>query len=860
MNLIISSILIIIVGVMIKLPYLWKYRDALNLDEATVGVMALDIMNGHFPVFFYGQKYFGPFESLLAASLFLMVPANGLTLRISMLIAAVATAVICAMAAKTLSGKNAALFTLMWLIIPVPFLNIWAVLPSGGHIGGLLLAALVIYHAAIILAENNDSRWQYFTFGLLCGFSLWMSIGTILYTAGAALVISASKGKRLAGLKIPLALGGVALGCAPLWLNALKDREVKTFVGPGVVNADIRRFFSRMPESLDHVKVLMGLDLLPQAIFYATVVAIILAPLTYWLYMCLNERFRGSRAFLLSIFGWLLVIENFIAYRFINEQGWPQPHYRYYFPFLVGFGLISAVVYEELYKRIKTLAITMFALFLALNLLTNMITWRKGDYAGVMDMKLQAHFYAYPPIISALEKLGVNTAFVPFYYDAPIVFDTMGKVIASAHNHTRFRHYSLSVEASQNPAYVFKIDNSFNFANAIAAAGSSYKQVRAGEFDIFYDLSRKGLAFTPLKSDSITATASSSGKDAALTLDGDNYTSWTGSAEPRDTEYLQYDFGADTGLSRVDIILDENTDMRSRLTLLSSPDGVNWREVVFSPRVAFYWEGPVFVFDTEKGVTQFIFKPIKTRYLRVMNTVISGWPVKIREVNFFQQPDDGVALEEPDWRSVTRFLKSVGVKRIVSGFHFAANVIHASDETVIAPVRTNSLNADFRDKDNYASEEIQAIAVYNTDLDNVIRFLREQNWSFKTQTFGGYMVFYDFNSKLRALAKLAHAKTQSGKQLVIDLNTAANVSAIRIKEGATPIQIFTSMDGYKWNPVSGASKSFNKIHWTGLYPIGSSEEGLVYYFEPCMANHVRITATAKTGDLTIDVMGIWEKG
>jgi hypothetical protein len=571
--------------------------------------------------------------------------------------------------------------------------------------------------------------------------------------------------------------------------------------------------------------------------------------------MCLNKKFRGSPAFLLSIFGLLIIIENIVAYRFVDAQGWSQPHYRYYFPFLAGFGLVSAVVYEELHKRIKSLAITMFALFLALNLSTNIITWNKGSYANIMDMRLQGNFYAYPPIIGALEELGVNRAFVPFHYDAPIVFDTRGKVIASAHNDTRFRHYNLSVEASQNPAYVFTTDNGFNFANAIAAAGSSFKRVRMRWFDIFYDLSRKGWAFKLLKSGSIKASASSSGEDAALTLDGDSYTSWTGSPEPKADEYLQYDFGAETGLSRVDIILDASADMRSRLTLLSSSDGVNWREVAFSPPVVSYWEGPVFVFDAEKGVTQFVFQPIKTRYLRVMNTVIGGWPIKVREVNFFSQPDSSVALEEPDWQSVTQFLKNMGVKRIASDFHFAANVIRLSNDTIAAPVRHNTLNPDFRDKDNYAPEEIQAIAVYNADLDNATLFLRGQNWGYKAKPFGGYTVFYDFDRKSRALTNLAHAKIQPGKAFAIDLNKVANVSAIRITGEARPIQIFTSMNGEKWDPVAGVSKIFNRIHWTGLYPIGSSEEGLVYYFKPCMANYVKVASASKMEDLTIDVMG-----
>jgi hypothetical protein len=411
------------------------------------------------------------------------------------------------------------------------------------------------------------------------------------------------------------------------------------------------------------------------------------------------------------------------------------------------------------------------------------------------------------------------------------------------------------VEASQNPAYVFTIGDGFNFANAVAAAGISFKQARAEGFDIFYDLSREGSAFKLLKGDSIKASATSSGEDAALTLDGDSYTSWVGSSGPTEAEYLQYDFGAETWLSRVDIILDERADMRSRLALLSSSDGVNWREAASSPRVVSYWEGPVFVFDVEKGVTQFVFKPIKTRYLRVVNTVTGGWPIKVGEVNFFSQPDGSVALEEPDWQSVTQFLKNMGVKRIASDFHFAANVIHASNKTIAAPVRDNALYADFREKDNYAPEEIQAIAVYNTELDNATLFLRGQNWGYKAKPFGGYTVFYDFDRKSRALAKLAHAKIQPGKAFAIDLNRVANVSAIRITGEARPIQIFTSMDGDKWDPVAGVSKSFNRIHWTGLYPMGSSEEGLVYYFKPCMANYVKVASASKMEDLTIDVMG-----
>ncbi|HEX2295550.1 MAG TPA: hypothetical protein VHN37_09605, partial [Actinomycetota bacterium] len=60
----------VIVGIVFRA---WMLRSPIGLldsDEAVVGLMARHVLDGDFPVFFWGQPYGGPHEAVLAAAVF----------------------------------------------------------------------------------------------------------------------------------------------------------------------------------------------------------------------------------------------------------------------------------------------------------------------------------------------------------------------------------------------------------------------------------------------------------------------------------------------------------------------------------------------------------------------------------------------------------------------------------------------------------------------------------------------------------------------------------------------------------------------------------------------------------------------
>src|SRR5215510_5007860 len=93
-------------------------------DEATRGLMARDVLHGHFPLFFYGQSFNGAVDAYLHAMVFAALGDSVAALRTwSVLVSLGHVAVVGLLASRTFgSGRWAMAIAL----VPSPFLLKWA--------------------------------------------------------------------------------------------------------------------------------------------------------------------------------------------------------------------------------------------------------------------------------------------------------------------------------------------------------------------------------------------------------------------------------------------------------------------------------------------------------------------------------------------------------------------------------------------------------------------------------------------------------------------------------------------------------------------------------------------------------------
>lgn len=76
-----ASLIIMLLAVMARGLYLVYIN--LDADMAVTGLMGRHILQGHCPIFFYGQPFCGAIEAYLAAAIFALLGSSPLTLSLA---------------------------------------------------------------------------------------------------------------------------------------------------------------------------------------------------------------------------------------------------------------------------------------------------------------------------------------------------------------------------------------------------------------------------------------------------------------------------------------------------------------------------------------------------------------------------------------------------------------------------------------------------------------------------------------------------------------------------------------------------------------------------------------------------------
>jgi len=156
-------------------------------DEAIFGLMALHILQGEFPTFFYGQNYLGSAEAVVAAGFVSVFGTDIFTFRLGAVLQFGVFLVLHATLVSRLWGYRVALISLLPLIVPAPFVLDYIYRPYG-FVGPLLVCGTGALLLSQITVPNRLRYIRSFLLGILIGFGLWSNQLMIVYVATLALV------------------------------------------------------------------------------------------------------------------------------------------------------------------------------------------------------------------------------------------------------------------------------------------------------------------------------------------------------------------------------------------------------------------------------------------------------------------------------------------------------------------------------------------------------------------------------------------------------------------------------------------------------------------------------------------------
>jgi 4-amino-4-deoxy-L-arabinose transferase-like glycosyltransferase len=216
----------VVVGTYVRLWLLGN--QGINSDEATVGLMAHQILHGHFSTFYWGQSY-GSGEPYFVAATFALFGQSAFTLNLApALLAAAAAVVVWRIGLRLFSpwcAAASAALTWVWGEAAV-----WNSVREIGFRGATLLLGLLVVLLVLriqsALAEGDQPLVEWFGVGLCAGVGWWCS-PEIIYFLVPAVVVLAIELFRHRGRRSVMALGtamlAFLLGASP-WLIATVTR------------------------------------------------------------------------------------------------------------------------------------------------------------------------------------------------------------------------------------------------------------------------------------------------------------------------------------------------------------------------------------------------------------------------------------------------------------------------------------------------------------------------------------------------------------------------------------------------------------------------------------------------------------
>ncbi len=155
-----------------------------TFDTATVGLMALNILDGERPLFFYGQQYMGALEAYLAAALFRVFGFSMLSLSLSPILFSIGWIAGTYLLFTELLGRRAGLAAALVLAIP-GWQTLWYNIASyGGYPGAFCFGTWALW-LCLRTAQRDLSRkaeWIHIlSIGFLAGIALWTNYQSASY-------------------------------------------------------------------------------------------------------------------------------------------------------------------------------------------------------------------------------------------------------------------------------------------------------------------------------------------------------------------------------------------------------------------------------------------------------------------------------------------------------------------------------------------------------------------------------------------------------------------------------------------------------------------------------------------------------
>lgn len=843
-------------GVVLRTLSLWPLSLDYQ-DEALNGLAALHILQGHWPVFTYGQPFMGALGNYLTAP-FLLVASPLSGLKAHAVLTSIALVPLLTLLGARTYGPKAAFYVGALAAVPPPLLFSFAHRHRFDHTSVPLLgAALLLVAVALFDAPRTPaSRRCWLVLGLLGGVAFWTNFLAVYFLLPVAALL------WLKDLRAPLrggswlALVGFGVGSLPFWLynatHQLRSLWFLTEVTAGHRTADLLLGFVQV----GFPKVTVGPvqifeHVLPRApgwplalVFWA--LALIYATLRLWVRRARAVGIEASwrEGLPLAVFATVVALNVTTGF----GQAMIDQDARYLLGLYAVLPLLGGLLLRDLERIQPALA--------------------SGAFAGLVVFNAVGGLIVRPPTLPSLvpqtehdlrlaEELAAR-GFGRAYWESGknATFLSRGRVILAHPYQEDHVRSALEVDGASRVAFVANTPSHFLheplevLETNLRAIGAGFRRDSVVHLPLFADFRPFPLVLQRLAAGRWRIETQPDGGDGAGAIaDGDLGTRWSTDRPRQDGDRVTVWLDEITLLAGLTILPGSHTDLPTGYRLELSPDGHTWEEVVHVPRyLPMFFSGSHPMLKARRGRLEARWPPRPAQAVRMTHVgTDSRYPWSIHEL-FLYTPGAGEPRGTSAVADLVRFLEARRIRYVYADAWLAAAVLVASQNRIRAET-TNMWDDDYawppmgsETRDLLTPGPDRAIVVETGDAAQLRGDLGGTAFTWQESAIGEFTVFHSLAIPVPPRSRLPRDRWQiaigqwhetsglanegaspsrlvagplppAGLSIQIDLGEVRRPRQLELRPGESSpetlgaLSVEGSLNGQEWRPLS--------IRWGG---------------------------------------------
>lgn len=718
-------VFLFILSISIQLFFIFSSGYSIDSDQAITGLMAKHILEGKFPVFFYGHAFDASIEAVLASFYFFLFGISCHSLKLAPMTFGIIFCISIYYLVKELGDKELGLWALIFSLISPIYLFGHFIAPRTCYIETLAFGNLVFIF--LLRAMRQPKFKNIFFLGIFAGISFWNSPLCIYYLVSGTIFIII-RGRKIINFKnIFSGILAFFIGSLPLWIYNFTHHFDSFRISYSSGGIDIINNLKTLLTY--HGVVLLVSEVFNNTIFYWIIYGIFLISIGFFVVKNVY-KYKSNYLLLIIFFFIIIAIYSRSQYATLNTQRHLLPLYTF---------IPIAVSYTAKYiNRYKNIGIIFFIVILGINLSGSVLMHREWLPGTIRDAE------SFIELKEFLLNNKITTLYAPFWTGYKLNFVSNEEIVCSEYSEEGYEGYEELLEKTDNIAFLD--DGSHRIEESLKKIRAKFSVDSVSGKGVFYNIippSIIGRAIPPANW-RITGNYNLHKVRAAIDRDYDRF--WTPVKTRKNVyPYVQIDLGEIYYIYKV-VMFNKGCLVSSPgVNIYISKDGRQWdmrsQIDIVEP---IFWSGPRPYYARWFGREEFWFGPVEARYIKVEYP--TGENVEIDEIFVYQYK----GMRKRDLNSYNKcineivdFLKSKDLDFVYADFWPSVKIreISNGDIETLRPINKAYPYREYTSRGLKLDSKI-AFLINNEDIDEFVNVLNESGIKLERKVFGYYSLYY----------------------------------------------------------------------------------------------------------------------